>query len=114
VFGGDWLLISCPAPGVGPSAWCSVSLLVVVDVSVALLHVPRWGLHAPRVVHPERQGHVQQVPFNAVHLTPQGQQGLQQMFFINYAIDTKDRYYRKLWSWSDELVRVHDDAQRMV
>jgi hypothetical protein len=39
-------------------------------VSVALLHVPRWGLHAPWMVHPRRQGHVQQVPFNAVQLTP--------------------------------------------
>jgi hypothetical protein len=91
VFGGDWVLISCPAPGVYPGAWCSIFLLVVVNVSVALLQVPWWGLHAPRMVHPGRQGHVQQVSFNTVQLTPQGQQGLQQMFFINYVIDTKDR-----------------------
>jgi hypothetical protein len=49
-----------------------------------------------------------------MHLTSQGQQGLQQMFFINYVVDTKDRCSGYLWSWSDELVHVHDDVQRMV
>jgi hypothetical protein len=34
--------------------------------------------------------------------------------FINYAIDTKDRCQRYLWSKSDELEHVHDDAQRLV
>jgi hypothetical protein len=36
------------------------------------------------------------------------------MFFINYVVNTEDRCSGYLWSWLDELVRVHDDAQRMV
>jgi hypothetical protein len=34
--------------------------------------------------------------------------------FINYARDRKDRCQSYLRSWSDELERVHDDAQRLV
>jgi hypothetical protein len=49
---------SCPGPGV----------VVILDVHIALLHVPWWWLHALRVLDSKHQRHEQVVSLHAVHL----------------------------------------------